>query len=58
MEVVFGGRTDDSESNDGVLGNVFLDPTAPCSNQRQCTHDIFFIYPRDSTCRKPVSYFR
>lgn len=58
MEAVFWGRTDDSESNNGMSGNVFLDPTALCFNQRQCARDSFFINPGDSTCRNPVNYFR
>lgn len=57
MEVVFGGRTDDSEADNGMLSNVFLDPTAPCSQPRQCARRFFFsffIYTRNSTCRKPA----
>lgn len=64
----FWGRADDSEANNGMLSSGFLDPTAYCSNRRQCsqwyiyTHSYIsknkiFNYPRDSIRRKPVNYF-
>lgn len=43
MQVVFWGRTDDSEADNGMLSNVFLDPTVQCSHRRQCARGFFFL---------------